>query len=107
MWRKFWSNFCKALDIEGSVKYQYASGDKLKEMFEVIRSILKSRSLDEWLRVLPKEDLPRGPVHELNEAFEDPQIPHRKMIVEVEYPAVGKIKQLGTPLKFSKTPCEI
>ncbi|MFQ6080080.1 MAG: CaiB/BaiF CoA transferase family protein [Candidatus Bathyarchaeia archaeon] len=104
---RFWANLCRALGVVDFVKYQYAGEDKLEEMFEVIRNIFKSRSLDEWLRVLPKEDVPCGPVYELSEVFEDPQILYRKMIMEVEYPAVGKIKQLGTPLKFSETPCEI
>ena len=104
---RFWANLCRALGVVDFVKHQYAGEDKLKEMFEAIRSIFKSRSLDEWLSVLPKEDVPCGPVYELNEVFEDPQILHRKMIVEVEYPAVGKVKQLGTPLRFSETPCEM
>jgi len=104
---RFWANLCRALGVVDFVKYQYAGDDKLKEMFEAIRSIFKSRSLDEWLRVLSKEDVPCGPVYELDEVFEDPQTLYRKMIVEVECPAVGKVKQLGTPLKFSETPCEI
>jgi formyl-CoA transferase len=29
------------------------------------------------------------------------------MILDAEYPGVGRIKQLGTPMKFSETPCEI
>jgi len=43
----------------------------------------------------------------MDEVFKDPQILHRKMVVEVEYPGVGRIKQLGTPMKFSETPCDI
>jgi crotonobetainyl-CoA:carnitine CoA-transferase CaiB-like acyl-CoA transferase len=104
---RFWANLCRALGVADFAKYQYAGEDKRKEMFETLQSIFKSRSLDEWLRVLPEEDVPCGPVYQLDEVFKDPQILYRKMIVEVEYPAVGKIKQLGTPLKFSETPCEI
>jgi len=51
--------------------------------------------------------VPCGPVYDLDEVFRDPQILHRKMIIEVEYPGVGKIKQLGSAMKFSKTPCEL
>lgn len=104
---RFWANLCRALGVVDFIKYQYAGRDKLKEMFEVIRSIFKSRSLEEWLQVLPEEDVPCGPVYKLDEVFEDPQILQREMILEVEYPVVGKIKQLVAPIKFSESPCEI
>jgi len=105
---EFWANLCRALGVMGFFKHQYTSDKgKLKEMFKTIRVIFKSRTLDEWLTALSKEDVPCGPIYELDEVFKDPQILHRKTIVEVKCPAVGKIKQLSTPIKFSGTPCEI
>ncbi|KPV61446.1 MAG: formyl-coenzyme A transferase [Candidatus Bathyarchaeota archaeon BA1] len=90
------------------VRHQYTSNEeKLREMLETIRNIFKTKILDEWLRVLSKEDVPCGPIYKLDEVFSDPQILHRRMIVEAEYPAAGKIKQISTPIKFSETPCKI
>jgi len=43
----------------------------------------------------------------MDEVFKNPQMLHRKMVVEIEYPGKGRIKQLGTPMNFSETPCEI
>ena len=37
------------------------------------------------------------------ETFRDPQVIHRKMIVEVNHPRLGKIKQIGIPIKLSRT----
>ena len=31
----------------------------------------------------------------------------REMIVEVEHPRAGRHKVVGTPMKFSRTPCKI
>jgi len=105
---EFWANLCRSLGIMDFVKYQYTTDDaKLKEMFQAIRKIFKTRTLNEWIKLLSKEDVPCGPVYDLGGVFKDPQILHRKMIVEVEYPGVGKVKQLSTPMKFSETPCEI
>jgi len=104
---QFWTNLCGVLGLTGFVKHQYTSDEaKLREMFQTLRDIFKTRTLDEWLKLLLKEDVPCGPVYDLDEVFRDPQILHRKMIIEVQYPGVGKIKQLGTAMKFSKTPCE-
>jgi crotonobetainyl-CoA:carnitine CoA-transferase CaiB-like acyl-CoA transferase len=41
----------------------------------------------------------------MDEVFSDPQLLHRNMLVTMDHPKVGKIKQIGAPLKFSETPC--
>jgi len=105
---EFWANLCKVLNVTDFIKYQYTTDDaKLKEMFQTLKKIFKTRTLKEWIKFLSEEDVPCGPVYDMGEVFKDPQILHRKMVVEVEYPGVGRIKQLGMPMKFSETPCEI
>jgi crotonobetainyl-CoA:carnitine CoA-transferase CaiB-like acyl-CoA transferase len=105
---EFWANLCRTLNVTYFIKYQYTTDDaKLKEMFRTIKKIFKTRTLKEWIKFLSKEDVPCGPVYDMDEVFKDPQILHRKTVLEVEYPGVGRIKQLGTPMKFSETPCEI
>ncbi len=105
---EFWANLCRALNVTDFIKYQYTTDDaKLNEMFQTLKKIFKTRTLKEWNKFFSKEDVPCGPVYDMDEVFKDPQILHRKMVVEVEYPGVGRIKQLGTPMKFSETPCEI
>jgi len=105
---EFWVNLCRALNVTDFIKYQYTTDDaKLREMFQTLKRIFKRRTLEEWIKFFSNEDVPFGPVNEVDEVFKDPQILHRKMFMEVEYPGVGKIKQLGTPMKFSETPCGI
>jgi crotonobetainyl-CoA:carnitine CoA-transferase CaiB-like acyl-CoA transferase len=105
---EFWANLCRALNVTDFTRYQYTTDNtKLKEMFQTLKKIFKTRTLKEWIKFLAEEDVPCGPVYDMDEVFKDPQILHRKMVVEVEYPSVGRIKQLGMPMKFSKTPCEI
>ncbi|MEK7847955.1 MAG: CoA transferase, partial [Chloroflexota bacterium] len=48
-----------------------------------------------------------GPVNNLDETFEDPQVRHRQMVVELDHPRVGKVKQIGIPIKLSETPGNI
>jgi len=105
---ELWVNLCRALNVTDFIKYQYTTDDaKLREMFQTLKRIFKRRTLEEWIKFFSNEDVPFGPVNEVDEVFKDPQILHRKMFMEVEYPGVGKIKQLGTPMKFSETPCGI
>ena len=45
-----------------------------------------------------------APVKYIEEAIKDPQLRSREMIMEIEHPTLGKIQQLGNPLKLSGTP---
>ena len=42
-----------------------------------------------------------------DEVFTDPHVLHRQMVVEVDHPTEGKIKQVGMVLKLSETPGKI
>ncbi|MHA1631423.1 MAG: CaiB/BaiF CoA transferase family protein [Candidatus Freyarchaeota archaeon] len=98
----FWRNFCRAvgrLDLEN---YPYLSPEKREELSGIIRQIIRSKTRDEWLKIFGDADVPCGPVNEIEEVFSDPQVLHREMLMEVEHPKAGKIKQVGFPLKFSE-----
>jgi len=43
-------------------------------------------------------------VNNIDEAFSNPQMLHRNMMVEVEHPRFGKIRQVGIAIKLSDTP---
>ncbi|MCK5552137.1 MAG: CoA transferase, partial [Deltaproteobacteria bacterium] len=46
-------------------------------------------------------------VNDFQETFSDPQVRHRGMVLEVDHPTEGRIKQVGFPIKFSETPSRI
>ena len=66
-----------------------------------------TRSRDEWFELLGKNNVPGGKVNSLDEVFSDPQVLHRKMVIEVEHPTEGKIRQPGIAIKLSDTPGEV
>jgi crotonobetainyl-CoA:carnitine CoA-transferase CaiB-like acyl-CoA transferase len=51
--------------------------------------------------------IPVSPVLTVGEMHKDPQAIARGMIAEVEHSALGRVKTLGNPLKFSKTSAEL
>ena len=52
-------------------------------------------------------NIPCSPINSLAEVFEDPQVIHREMVCEIDHPTEGRIKQIGIPIKFSKTPGQL
>jgi crotonobetainyl-CoA:carnitine CoA-transferase CaiB-like acyl-CoA transferase len=72
-----------------------------------IEAIIRSRDRDEWFDVLVKADVCVGKVYDVEEAVRDPQVLHRQMVVDIEHPVHGKIKQFGIALKMSDTPGEV
>jgi crotonobetainyl-CoA:carnitine CoA-transferase CaiB-like acyl-CoA transferase len=45
-----------------------------------------------------------GKVYDVEEMVEDPQIRHRRMIVETQHPEAGKVTEFGIAIKLSETP---
>jgi crotonobetainyl-CoA:carnitine CoA-transferase CaiB-like acyl-CoA transferase len=110
----FWERFCVALEIEEYIPYRhevliYAPPfpKKRGEILSRLTKIFRMRKRDEWIDLLRKEDIPVSPVYTLEEAFRDPHLLHRNMVVEVQDPDGGSIKQAGIAVKLSGTPGKI
>jgi len=71
----------------------------------IIQERLLTKPRDDWLAKLRESGFPCGPVNAIDEVFSDPQLLHRDMLVTMDHPKIGEIKQIGAPLKFSETPC--
>ncbi len=71
---------------------------------EEIAAEFAQRTRDEWMDVFEGLDVCVAPVKTVAEAFEDPQVRHRGMVVEQEHPSAGKFPQLGIPVKLREAP---
>jgi crotonobetainyl-CoA:carnitine CoA-transferase CaiB-like acyl-CoA transferase len=43
----------------------------------------------------------------MNETVQDPQVRHRDMVLEVDHPTAGNVRQIGFPVKLSDTPARL
>jgi crotonobetainyl-CoA:carnitine CoA-transferase CaiB-like acyl-CoA transferase len=103
----FWQNFCRAIGREDLIPLQDPPPEKKNMVESALNEIFLTKTRDEWYDFLRPKEVPVGPVYYVNEAFQDPQVLHRKMVVEMDHPRLGKIKQLGIPIKLSDTPGSI
>ncbi len=103
---KFFANLCKALGCEKFILFQMDSG-KTTEIKEFFTRTFLTKTRDEWFDILSQSDTAVGKVYVIDELISDPQVLHRQMIVELDHPTSGKVKQVGIPIKLSDTPGRI
>lgn len=98
-----WANLCEYFDKQEFVQWQIID-EKQEEVIAFLREKFLTRNRDEWIEILQKIDVCIAPVLTIAETCRDPQVLHRKMVFEMDHPRLGKIKQLGFPIKLSDTP---
>ncbi|HEY7499299.1 MAG TPA: CoA transferase [Vicinamibacterales bacterium] len=69
-----------------------------------IENITVEHTRQHWLARFDAAGIPCGPINNYAEAFADPQIRARGMVVEIEHPTLGRVKTPGSPIKMSATP---
>jgi alpha-methylacyl-CoA racemase len=104
---QFYANLCRLLDLEDLIPHQYAEGEKKEGIFARFREAFRTRTRDEWVSLLMEADTCTAPVYSISELVSDPNLLHRKMIVEVDHPQQGAMKQAGIMVKLSATPGRI
>jgi crotonobetainyl-CoA:carnitine CoA-transferase CaiB-like acyl-CoA transferase len=99
----FYANLCELLGREDLLPYEW-DATKWDELSAEFRKIFRTKTRDEWVRLLRQKDVCVAPVNSVNEVFEDPQVIQREMAVDVEHPTLGRVKQVGIGIKLSDTP---
>jgi crotonobetainyl-CoA:carnitine CoA-transferase CaiB-like acyl-CoA transferase len=102
----FWRRLCEAMghtELADEPKY---STNALRvrhraELVPKLEAIFRERTVDEWIAVLRKADVPAAPVNNLDRAFSEPPVAEREMIVEYDHPDVGRVRLPGNPIKMS------
>ncbi|MDI1287698.1 MAG: CaiB/BaiF CoA-transferase family protein [Reyranella sp.] len=72
-----------------------------KKLKHEIESVLKTNTTDHWIAVVSKGGVPCGPINNIAQALEHPQVAARNMVVEVPDGSGGTLKLAGNPLKMS------
>ena len=103
----FYANLCRAIGREDFIPYANDEGQKRQEILSYFREHFLTKTRDEWFDYLRQWDICVSRVLTVDELASDPQIVARQMIVEVDDPRAGKVKQAGILVKLSETPGSI
>ena len=86
---------------------QWPQDDAAEAQFNRLNALFLTKPRDVWVAELEPADIPFSAVYDVGEAFDDPQLKARDMMLSVDHPVEGTIPQLGFPIKLSGTPCAI
>ncbi|MSQ70992.1 MAG: CoA transferase [Betaproteobacteria bacterium] len=80
--------------------------DRLKNrqaLVEIVRILIRARTKRQWMEALESAGVPCGPINDYSEVFQDPQVRHRGLRVELPHP-LGAMPTVASPMRFSETP---
>ncbi|NKB69096.1 MAG: CoA transferase [Candidatus Latescibacteria bacterium] len=107
-----WGKLCAVLEVAQLVGDPRFANNGLRtenhaQLEPLLAAAFGRRDVAYWLESLAAAGVPCGPIHDVGQVVNDPQVAARKMIVELEHPVAGPQALPNSPLKFSATPVEL
>ena len=79
-----------------------------RELIRILDETFATKTYDEWDQILSRDrDNIFAPVQRLMELWDDPQVRANDYIVEVDHPALGRVKLANHPIHYGETPASI
>ncbi len=75
-------------------------------LIPLIRQATVMRTTAEWIELLEQAGVPCGPINDLKQVFDDPQVQARGLRIEMPHPTAGRVPLVANPIRLSKTPVQ-
>ena len=103
---KLFKNLCDVLEIpEISNDERFNTNslrcENMNQLKEIFENKLSTKKTEEWIREMEQLKIPCGPIFNIKQAVENPQIQERNMIVNSFHKVIGNFKSAGNPIKLS------
>ena len=110
--QRTWEQLCRAIGREELIEAQRfrEPGDRKareEELAALLEEIFSQQSTAYWLETLEKAGMVAGPINNIAQVYDDPQVIAREMKVDLEDPDLGTLHNIGIPVKLSATPGSI
>ena len=103
---KLFKSLCDVLEIPNIANDEMYKTNSLRsqnidKLKLIIEDKLQHKNTDEWIKVMESLKIPCGPIFNIKQAVENPQIKERNMIVKSFHKKIGEFKSAGNPIKMS------
>jgi crotonobetainyl-CoA:carnitine CoA-transferase CaiB-like acyl-CoA transferase len=99
---KFWQAWCRGVGREDLIPKQFSPPGS--DTHAEVERIFLERTREEWHEFAEQNDCCLEPVLDLGEALDSELVRAREMVVELDQPGTDGVRQLGVPVKLSRTP---
>ena len=69
----------------------------------ILAAITKTKTSAEWIEILNEVGVPTGPIYDLSETMNDPQVKHLGLARPVDHPRFGAIEVVGPGVNLDRT----
>jgi crotonobetainyl-CoA:carnitine CoA-transferase CaiB-like acyl-CoA transferase len=76
------------------------------ELTRLLAEVFRKRSTREWVELLEAAGVPNGPINDIAQVFEEPQVKARGVRIELPHAAGAMLPMVASPMRFSGTPLE-
>jgi crotonobetainyl-CoA:carnitine CoA-transferase CaiB-like acyl-CoA transferase len=76
------------------------------ELTRLLAEVFAKRTTAQWVDLLEKAGVPNGPINDIAQVYEEPQVKARGIRVDLDHPVAGKLPTVASPMRFSATPVE-
>jgi len=70
----------------------------------LIAEAMLARTMQEWVPLLEAANVPCGPINDLRQVFEDPQVRHRGLKLSLPHGTGVQAPGVANPIRYSSTP---
>lgn len=74
------------------------------KLVPILQKVFLNHTTAYWKQQCDDNNIPCGPIQNLEEVYHDPHLQERGMFVNMNHPTAGPIEMIGSPLKLSRTP---
>ena len=73
----------------------------------MIEETLQDQTMDQAVELLLSKGIPAGPIYDIQQIMQDPQVKERDMFIRMEHPTLGEITVNGCAIKLNDTPASV
>jgi crotonobetainyl-CoA:carnitine CoA-transferase CaiB-like acyl-CoA transferase len=78
-----------------------------KRVNALIAEVTATRTSADWIELLNEAGVPSGPIYQVDEMFDDPQVRHLGVAGEIHHPELGDTRLITQPIRLSRTPSSL
>ena len=107
-----WERLCDAIDrkdLLDNINFTDNTSrmKNIKNLETELEMTFMKKNRTQWIQILDKAGVPCGPINNIKEVWEDPQIKFRNMKVKTVHPKTGEVENIGFVAKFLENPSSI